>query len=365
MAQNNSTPEGNARGYKSVLIARFSAIGDVAMTVPVVYSVCRCYPAVRFVFITRPSMTSIFVDPPENLTVVGIDLKTKYDGVGGIRRLAADLIKDYRPDVFVDLHNVLRSRLLAVFLKLKGIPSVHLVKPRAMRRALTRRHNKVMLPLTSQRARYREAFFKAGLALTDRFSGIYGGPSRSAAAEYERITAPKPAGCKWVGIAPFAAHPGKIYPPEQMRKVVELLQKYADEGHPLRVFLLGGGSHEQEVLESWAADFPVATSLAGKRFGFRAEMALMNHLDCMVTMDSANMHLAAIASTPTVSIWGATHPYCGFKAWRQTDDDTLQLPLDCRPCSVFGNKPCFRGDNLCLKAIKPEVIYNRILSHLS
>ncbi|MDE6541614.1 MAG: glycosyl transferase family 1, partial [Muribaculaceae bacterium] len=76
-------------------------------------------------------------------------------------------------------------------------------------------------------------------------------------------------------------------------------------------------------------------------------------LDCMLTMDSGNMHLAAIAGTPTLSIWGATHPYCGFAAWRQSDADTIQLPVPCRPCSVFGNRPCRRRDLMCLDAIRP------------
>ena len=80
----------------------------------------------------------------------------------------------------------------------------------------------------------------------------------------------------------------------------------------------------------------------------------------MVAMDSANMHFASLAQTPTLSIWGATHPYCGFKAWKQSDKDTIQLPLSCRPCSVFGNKPCHRGDYLCMTAIRPENILKRI-----
>lgn len=85
----------------------------------------------------------------------------------------------------------------------------------------------------------------------------------------------------------------------------------------------------------------------------------------MLTMDSANMHMAAIAGAPTVSIWGATHPYCGFKGWRQTDDSTLQLPLSCRPCSVFGDKPCQNGDLLCLSGIRPEMVYDKIAGFLS
>jgi len=103
-------------------------------------------------------------------------------------------------------------------------------------------------------------------------------------------------------------------------------------------------------------------SLAGCNYGFGTELALLSNLDCMVSMDSANMHLASLVSIPVVSIWGATHPYSGFKGWRQDDDNIIQLPLTCRPCSVFGDRPCHRGDYLCLSGIKPAIIVNKVLS---
>lgn len=341
----------------TVLMARFSAFGDVAMTIPVIYSACRCYPEVKFVMVTRPSMTSMFVNPPSNLVLVGADVKKDYDGVAGIRRLCSELVGRFRPDVFADLHNVLRTNLMSFFFRLRGISSARIVKPRAKRRALTRARNKTMLPLVSQRARYREVFYKIGLPLTDRFDGLFARRGGAPAEKYASITAPKPAGEKWIGIAPFAAHPGKIYPVEKMETVVETLSRRGG----IRVFLFGGGEHEKEVLGRWAATYPGVTSLAGERHGFAAELALMNQLDVMLSMDSANMHLAAIAGTRTVSIWGATHPYCGFKPWRQTDADMIQAPLACRPCSVFGDKPCRRGDYLCLSAISPELILEKLL----
>ncbi|MCM1068127.1 MAG: glycosyltransferase family 9 protein [Muribaculaceae bacterium] len=360
MPQNKKKEEINPQGIRTALLTRFSALGDVAMTVPVVYSACRCYPEIHFVMVTRPSMCSIFVNAPSNLTVVGVDVKVEYAGVTGLRRLAAKLMADYSPDVLLDLHNVLRTRVLGAFLRLKGVPVECVFKPRAKRRALTRRHGKVMLPLTSQRSRYREVFFKAGLPLVARFDGLYDGRGAAPVADFAAITGPKPEGEKWVGIAPFAAHAGKIYPPELMEKVLAHLQADADAGKRLRVFLFGGGDAEVRVLDGWAARYGVATSLAGKKFGFKAELALLNHIDAVVSMDSANMHLSAIAGAPTVSVWGATHPYCGFKAWRQSDADMVQAPIPCRPCSVFGDKTCYRGDMQCLRAIRPEQIYSKL-----
>jgi len=355
----SSSRTGNDRGLVSVLVTRFSAFGDVAMTIPVVYSACRCYPDIRFVMVTRPAMTGMFVEAPANLTVVGADVHGEYRGARGMMRLVAGLHRRYRFDAFIDLHDVLRTRVMRLACLLRGIRTWHINKGRAGKRALTRRRGKVMLPLVSQRSRYREVFFKAGLPLADRFDGLFDGRGKADPALFAAITRPKPAGEQWLAIAPTAAHRGKVYPPELMARVIDAMA--ARTG--LHIFLLGGPEDAPE-LESRARLHDNVQSLAGKRYGFGAELALLNHMDAVLTMDSANMHLASIAGAPTVSIWGATHPYCGFKGWRQADSDTLQLPMTCRPCSVFGQKPCYRGDYLCLAAIKPETVVARLTEKL-
>lgn len=361
MQKNSSGNTTNTLGLISVLVARFSALGDVAMTVPVLYSAARCYPDVRFVLVTRPSMTSIFINRPGNLIVVGADVSADYTGFRGMRRLVKELDEEYHFDAFADLHDVIRTRLMGLCCRLRRIRVSRINKGRAGRKALTRSHNKVMLPLLSGRARYREVFHRLGLPLDNRFDGLFGGHAKAPESDFASITAPRCGDTRWIGIAPFAAHKGKIYPPEKMEEVVRGLSRRGD----LRIFLFGGGGQEAETLNRWADEYPGVTSLAGKRFGFGAELALMNHLDLMLSMDSANMHLASIVSTRTITVWGATHPYCGFKAWHQSDDDCIQLPMNCRPCSVFGNKPCLRGDYLCLSAIRPTEILKVLENGLS
>lgn len=330
------------------------------MTVPVVYSACACFPQTRFVMLTRPSMVPIFADAPANLCVVGVDLKGEYRGVGGMRRLARRVTEDYSPSLYIDLHNVLRTRLLALWLRLLGVRSFRIDKARGRRRRLTRRRNKIMLPLRGTRDAYADVFSRAGMQLRECFDGLYGGRGKAPAELYAAISSPKPEGERWVGIAPFAAHEGKIYPPELMEQAVRLIAA----APRVRVFLLGGGGGEANILGRWAAGMSGVTCLAGRHYGFAAELALFNHLDCMLSMDSANMHLAAIAGTPTLSIWGATHPYCGFTAWRQTEADAIQLPVPCRPCSVYGNKPCMRGDYQCLRSIRPDLVASRVIQKL-
>ena len=88
------------------------------------------------------------------------------------------------------------------------------------------------------------------------------------------------------------------------------------------------------------------------------------NLDLVVSMDSANMHLASLFGVPVVSVWGATHPFAGFYGWGQLIGNAVQLDLDCRPCSVFGNKPGPRSDLACLHGIPPLVLYQKVMQVL-
>lgn len=341
---------------RRVLVTRFSALGDVAMTIPVLYSVAMGNPDTEFIFVTRKSMTGMFLNPPANVKVAGLDLASeRYTGLTGLRRLYTDLMTEYGFDAVADLHNVIRTMALDLQARLSGCRVARIDKGRSHKRRLTRSTNKVMLPLTSQRARYREVFFRLGYVVDAHFKSLFG--DKKADPEiFAEITAPKPEGERWIGIAPFAKHRGKIYPLELMEKVVAHFA--AQPG--VRIFLFGGGPEEAATLGRWAADYPRVTSLASKRYGFKVELALLSHIDVMVSMDSANMHLASLVRTPVVSVWGATHPYCGFKGWRQDEADVVQLSMTCRPCSVFGDKPCHRGDYHCLAGISPQIIIDKV-----
>jgi ADP-heptose:LPS heptosyltransferase len=76
------------------------------------------------------------------------------------------------------------------------------------------------------------------------------------------------------------------------------------------------------------------------------------------------MHLASLLGTTVVSVWGATHPYAGFTGWRQSPENIVQIDKPCRPCSVYGNKKCYRDDApyACMKEISPSMIIEKIMS---
>lgn len=321
------------------------------MTIPPLYAACRANPRSEFVMLTRKGMVPMFVCRPENLTVVGVDLDS-YRGVPGMLRLAREMREKYGITDHADLHDVLRTKLLRVAMLLRGVRVRHLRKMRLARRRLTRAKGKRLVQLRPMPDRYSDVFLSLGLR-----AGDFSAPVASGISDTPGTSLPeKISGDTWIAVAPFARHPGKTYPLHLMCKMVDRLA----ERERITVFLLGGGPEETEKLAEMADGHPNVVSVASMKLGLAGEMRLMDRCDLMVSMDSANMHLASLTGLRTVSIWGATHPFAGFLGIGQREEDTVQLPLECRPCSVFGNRPCRRGDYKCLNAIPIETVAEHI-----
>lgn len=335
-----------------LLVTRLSAFGDVAMTVPVICSLARQYRQLEITVLSKPFVAPLFAEMPDNVRFEGVDVE-QYRGFGGMLRLFLKL-KKQKYDAVADLHNVLRSKTLRLMFSLCGVRTAHIDKGRKEKKALVRPQNKIMRPLVSSFSRYEEVFGKLGYPVKTDFKSIYGAGKGDISLFRSVVGAPD--GKHWIGIAPFAAHKGKKLPEATVAALVEELSAL----HPdWRIFLFGAGEAERKSLEGWAVGKPNVQSLAGK-LKLNQELALMSHLDVMVSMDSANMHLASLTGTPVVSVWGATHPYAGFMGWGQSTDNAVQTELPCRPCSIFGNKPCLRKDYACLTGITTRHIIDKI-----
>ncbi len=335
-----------------ILVIRFSAIGDVAMTIPVIYSFVVQYPQHQITVLSRNTLAPLFDGLPPNITFHGVDLKGEHAGIMGLEWIYKDLKKEHF-DAVADFHDVLRSKYLRIRFRLAGVKVAHLDKGRSGKRKLVRARNKVMEWQKSSFQRYAEVFRNIGYPVKLNFQSLFG-KGKGNISCMQPLTGDKGTD-KWIGIAPFAAHVGKIYPLSKQEQVISLLS----ERKNTKILLFGGGAKEIEVLAKWERQYPNVISTAGK-LTLNSELALMSHLDVMLSMDSANMHLASLVNIPVVSIWGATHPYAGFMGWKQLPDNAVQVDLPCRPCSIFGNKPCWRKDYACLQGITPEMVVHRI-----
>lgn len=340
-------------GSKHLLVMRFSSMGDVAMTVPVVKAVLAQNPDVTITFVSRPAFADFFADIPR-LSFFAADVNKDYKGFTGLLKLSSHLQKQGNFTNIADLHNSLRTRILRKLFRFKGIPAAYIDKGKAEKKLLTRFPHKILKPLKRTAERYADVFRELGLNVMLDYQLVK--QSQILIDGITTLTGPKDQ--SWIGITPFAQYKGKTYPIEKMEMVIEALSKQS-----VKIFLFGGSPFEQEICAAWEAKYANVISVI-RKLNMQQELALISQLNVMLSMDSAGMHLASLKGTPVVSIWGATHYYAGFLGYGQSENDIVADDIECRPCSVFGNKPCFRKDYACMHNIAPETVVNSLLKFI-
>ena len=327
---------------RHVLVYRLSALGDVAMTIPAVYSCATAWPDVTFHVVTSAFCAQLFVNVPANIAVHPVEKGT------GTLRLLKQLDK-LQIDAVADLHNVLRSWLVDAWFLIRGKRVCMLSKFRDERHAILKQGKRTKMPFVQ---RYFEVFARLGLPCKHRFTSLF---NIMPPLPIEREKGKE----RWIGIAPFARYENKSYPLKQMQKVALQMANEQD----CRVFLFGSCGAQAKTLQRWEMLSPQIHSLAG-RFSLEDELALIAHLDAMVSMDSANMHLASLVGTRVVSVWGSTTPACGFLGWGQQESDAVCAHVSCQPCAIGGSRHCRQGALVCLRSIEPETIVKRTKNYI-
>ena len=320
---------------KKLLVIRFSALGDVALTVPVVAGLAVRHPEIEITVLSRTFCKPLFEKLPDNVKFMGADLKGRHAGFRGLLRLFGEL-SGCGFDAVADLHDVLRTKLLRLLFGMRGVKTACIDKGRSERKKLVSCGWEKSAPLVPVTERYRDVLRRLGLDAGMDFVSIFGDGKGEINGILDKLGCERGEG-RMIGIAPFAAHAGKCFPVNLWEGVIK--DAAARYGKPLKIFMFGAGASEKKILEDLERVLPDSVSVAGK-LSLGEELALISNLDWMISMDSANMHLASLVNVPVISVWGATHPYSGFMGWRQSADNAVQVPLPCRPCSIYGNKKC-------------------------
>ncbi|HEY9221085.1 MAG TPA: glycosyltransferase family 9 protein [Lutibacter sp.] len=338
-----------------LLVIRLSAMGDVAMAVPVLMALEKQYPSVKITVLSKPFLKPLF-DGLNNVAFYAAEVDRKHKGFFGIYKLFKEL-KSLNIDAVADLHNVLRSKILRTFFKLASAKVAFVDKGRSEKRALTQSKNKVFKQLKSTHERYADVFRNLGFNLD--LSAPEFLPKKELSEEILEITGVK--STKWIGIAPFATYNSKMYPLDLMEEVIaELSQKQ------IKIILFGGGKKEIELLENLAKKFPNTLNVAGK-LKLNQELTLISNLELMVSMDSGNAHFAAMLGINTITIWGITHPFAGFAPFNQPLENAILPDLKKYPnipCSIYGNKVCEGYENV-MRSISPKTIIKKVLDTLN
>ena len=148
-----------------------------------------------------------------------------------------------------------------------------------------------------------------------------------------------------------------MYPLDLVEEVISELANL----NQYQIFLFGGGKSEISILDKLSVKFNNVINVAGK-IKLKEELNLISHLDCMLSMDSANSHLAAMQGVTTITLWGVTHPFAGFLPFNQSLDQMILPDLKRYskiPCSIYGNKVC-RGYEDVMRSIPAKTVVEKI-----
>lgn len=337
---------------KHILVIRLSAMGDVAMTVPVLKAFSMQYPDVKITVASRPFFKPFFRDI-KNINFFEVDVNKRHKGLKGLYQLFKDT-KALGVTEVADLHNVLRSQIVRTLFKLSGYKVAATNKGRADKKELTQLAPKVLKPVKSMFQRHVDTFAALGYTI-DLSHPNYANPA-VLSQKVTAITGVKNE--KWIGIAPFAQYQTKVYPQHLMQQVIDQL---AQANSAQKIFLFGGGKKEIEALNEFKKNYTNVIVLAGQ-LNLSEELDVISNLNVMLSMDSGNAHIAALLGVRVVTLWGATHPFAGFLPFNQKLDDALVPDLNkypFLPTSVYGNKIVL-GYEKVMETIEVNEVVNKI-----
>jgi ADP-heptose:LPS heptosyltransferase len=294
-----------------ILVIRFSAIGDILLTFPVVAALQHKYPAADIHFLTKPSNKAV-------LELLSSKVQPRFLQESLVQ--TATQLRRERYDLVIDLHNNLRTFLLQV-LMLKG--SWNRFRKLNFQKWLFTSFKWNTLPKVHVVERYAQAakVNPTLVTLVVNNPALDSLPSNYIA---------------WVLGATFST---KQYPLSKLIETIERLD--------MPIVLLGGDK-ENTLASSLQAHFPSLISLVGKTSLAEAALVL-SKAKVVVTNDTGLMHLAAFYEKPMVCIWGNTVPAFGMYPYQSAPVFHAQVSdLSCRPCSKIGHNTCPKGHFQCM-----------------
>ncbi len=319
-------------------------MGDVAMTVPIVRLVKRDFPATKISILTKPGYIEIFREF-KDANIIAIDLEEKHKGLLGVVKLYYEL-KQLGIDAVIDLHGVLRTNFLKF---LWGRNFYQIDKGRNEKEKLIKGKHFKQLKTTHQR--YLDVFKNINYNLNFSKTVFPKKTNLSGHAITNKIDFNK----KLIGIAPFAKHKAKTYSLEKMKEVMESISKEHT------ILLFGGEENEGKQLKIISEGNENIFSLA-EGFTLSDQLDFISNLDLMISMDSANGHLAAMYGVKVLTIWGVTHPYAGFAPFNQNSKYSILVDKNRYPkipTSIYGNKSPEEYKQ-AINSITPEEIIKKI-----
>ena len=327
---------------RKILIIRFSSIGDIVLTTPVIRAVKQQLPNVELHYLVKKSNEILLQNNPY------VDKIHTFKG--DLKSLMPEL-KAEEFDYIIDLQNNLRSKRITRNLKCphRAFPK-HNIKKMVLVRAKIN-----FLPAIHVVDRYFEAAKELGV--------VNDGKGLDFFIPDEDIFDIQdfPAGFEdgYVAVAVGAAHATKRIPVEKIVEIGSQVYK------PL---VLLGDKNDAKTAELIVSQLnEKALNLCGK-LNINTTASVVAQSDCVLTGDTGIMHIAAALGKPIASLWGNTVPELGMYPYIKPDAPPARIfevnHLYCRPCSKLGFKKCPHGHFKCMNLISSYEVADWI-NHLS
>lgn len=329
---------------KKILIIRFSSIGDIVLTSPVV----RCLKAqlqdVEIHYLTKKAFSSILEANPNIDRVFTIDKKEN-----SLKTVVKTLKKE-QYNVIVDLHSNLRSRYVRYKLGIKAMVFDKI----NFQKWLLVNFKRDKMPNVHIVDRYLDAV--KPLRIQNDHQGLdYHIPILDYMVP-QHLDARLQSGHFLVFVI-GAAHATKRMPPEKIKAVCQLVP------HEMIVLIGGKGDVEASKIVQEAGHHVVNTC---GQLNLHQSASIVDQARVVVAHDTGFMHIAAALKRPIVSIWGNTVPKFGMYPYLPPTGPSYRIvenkALACRPCSKIGYESCPKGHFKCMEAINPQEIVNSLTS---
>lgn len=324
---------------KKFLIIRFSSIGDIVLTTPVIRCLKKQYPESEIHYLTKKSFSSVIASNPHVDKVYSIEKEVKE---------IANELKSENYDFIIDLHKNIRSKqtkaivksdsssfsklnwekwLLTNF-KIDKMPDVHIVD------------------------RYLETLTKLNVVNDKEGLDFFINPKN----EVNELPFPQ-----FVALVIGTAHETKAMTITKMVEVVNAIDSN---------FVLIGGPGEKEKAEE-----VIRKSNNSKLYnacgGFNIEQSasLLNQSDCVITPDTGMMHIASALQKPVISVWGNTVPEFGMYPYIPQNKALVHVVevkgLKCRPCSKIGYPACPKKHFNCIEQLDVSEIKTLVEKYMN
>ena len=316
------------------------------MTVPIVSVFRQTYPEVKITVLTTKFFSELFNQIP-NINFLYFEKKHK--NIKGLV-LLTNAIKNIKADYIIDLHNVIRTNIINFLINPFNIFKTSFFKLKKGRREKKRLIKGGKLKkLKTMHQRYADVFTNLDLSLDlKKFTSYKKVKISNTNIDFHNFK-------NFIGIAPFAKHSCKEYSLTNILKIIDSINQ------DTCVILFGAPGNEQYKLEKISDKKQNVYSIAGK-LSLSQEMAVISNLDLMISMDSANGHIATLFGIKVISIWGATHPYLGYAPFGQPEGNSITVDLKKYPnvpATIYGRN-CPENCIDAINSISPEKIISMI-----